>query len=225
MEEEFSVPKLSKDYIELKAEEVIEFYDKSILSKPTFTPLMFFVDNLSKNFKVEFNFKDNLGESPSGRKILGQFRFPKTILISYEVVETKRFTFILAHEMGHVRKRNVGNQRARQRHRRGRKNPLDPGARQWHQVEGRQIGGEGHGLVRVAVHEHEREQRTGERRHEEDQVEDVGGHGVGPKRWQCQPPDQERKSTGTSKRQPKRPEPEHEGVDKRAQAACEEFRR
>lgn len=97
------IPTLSKDEIELKAEEFIEFFDKSVIENPQYTPLIFFVEKLKKEFNIIFDFSQNLGESKSGRNILGKCVLrPLSILIDNSILETERFPFTLAHELGHL---------------------------------------------------------------------------------------------------------------------------
>jgi Zn-dependent peptidase ImmA (M78 family) len=94
---------LSKIDIEVKAEVVIEYYDKNVLHKPQFTPLMAIIKKLKDEFKIIFDFKNEIGTSLNGKKILGKFIFkPRSILVDKSIINDIRFPFVLAHELGHL---------------------------------------------------------------------------------------------------------------------------
>lgn len=100
---ESNIPRLSHEDIELKAEEIIEYFDKSVLQEPKPTPLSEFIDLMTLEFKIGFDTTQDLGSTPNGKKILGAFRFnPRFILIDKSVVNTNRFYFTLGHELGHL---------------------------------------------------------------------------------------------------------------------------
>ena len=98
-----NIPHLSKNDIEIKAEEVIEYFDKSILDAPQFTPLVSIVKKLKEEFNILFDFTSEIGTSSSGSKILGKFAFqPRAIYVDKDIVNDLRFPFVLAHEIGHM---------------------------------------------------------------------------------------------------------------------------
>lgn len=98
-----NIPILSRDNIELKSEEVIEYFYPNTLDKPQKTPIELICKSLNTQFNIQFDFGCDLGNSDSGRKILGKFIFkPQSILIDDSVINTIRFPFILAHEIGHL---------------------------------------------------------------------------------------------------------------------------
>ena len=97
------IPHLSHEDIELKAEEVIEYFDKSVLNEPMFTPLSDFIEKMTSEFNIGFDATSDLGHSPNGNKILGMFRLnPREILIDNSIVNSSRYYFTLAHEFGHL---------------------------------------------------------------------------------------------------------------------------
>ena len=100
---ESNIPRLSDEDIELKAEEVIEYFDKSILQDPKPMPLSEFMDLITSKFKIGFDTTQDLGNTSNGKKILGAFRFnPRFILIDKSLVDTSRYYFTLGHELGHL---------------------------------------------------------------------------------------------------------------------------
>jgi Zn-dependent peptidase ImmA (M78 family) len=97
------VPRLAAGDIETKAEEVIEFFDPLVLQRPCATPLMVFLEETSRRFKVAIDFTRDLGESTQGHKIWGMFCFqPRRILVDRLLIGDARFSFILGHEFGHL---------------------------------------------------------------------------------------------------------------------------
>ncbi len=97
------VPRLSESDIEMKAEDVIEFFDPEVLRQPCPTPLMSFVQETSRRFNVAIDFEQDLGNSAHGHKILGMFCFqPRRILVDKALDGDTRFQFVLGHEFGHL---------------------------------------------------------------------------------------------------------------------------
>ena len=110
------LPMLSAESIELKAEEVITYFDEKhlkvdVLKQPKPTPLLRFMEILQNRPDFEFNCKDDLGRSVKGSKILGAYTYkPEGIHIDKSLDGDKRFQFVLGHELGHFvlhRKYNV----------------------------------------------------------------------------------------------------------------------
>jgi hypothetical protein len=103
MKQSASVPHLSSNDIELKAEEVIEFFEKAILSSARITPVSEFARETKRRFGVDFRDDVDLGHGPTGGKYLGQFRLkPRGIFIDISLKGTDRVPFVLAHEYGHL---------------------------------------------------------------------------------------------------------------------------
>ncbi len=97
------IPKLSGNDIEIKAEEVLTYFDKSLLKKAQFTPLASFMEQLQNEYGVLINFGSDLGSNEYGTKILGKFiSKPRAIFVDKSIVDTERFPFTLAHEFGHM---------------------------------------------------------------------------------------------------------------------------
>jgi Zn-dependent peptidase ImmA (M78 family) len=97
------VPILYADAIELKAEEVISYFDKEILDKPQRTPLLNFIEELHSKFNVARNYSLTLGTTKNGNIILGKTQLkPKGIFVDASLVNDSRFNFVLAHELGHL---------------------------------------------------------------------------------------------------------------------------
>jgi len=96
-------PVLSADEIELKAEEVITYFDKSILNIPQRTPLLHFIEEFRERFKLNYDYNHDLGTTKYGRKILGKTQLkPLGLFVDASLVNDDRFNFVLAHELGHV---------------------------------------------------------------------------------------------------------------------------
>jgi Zn-dependent peptidase ImmA (M78 family) len=96
------VRKLSNEDIELKAEEVICKWFEYVLAKPLPTPLNEFCLKLKNKHNTIIQFAQDLGYT-RGRKIWGFFKpEPRTICIDVSLLDTPRFSFVLAHEIGHL---------------------------------------------------------------------------------------------------------------------------
>jgi Zn-dependent peptidase ImmA (M78 family) len=97
------IPILSADAIELKAEEVISYFDREILDKPQRTPLLDFVEELHSKFNVVRNYSLTLGTTKHGNIILGKTQLkPKGLFVDVSLVNDSRFNFVIAHELGHL---------------------------------------------------------------------------------------------------------------------------
>jgi hypothetical protein len=97
-----SVPKLSSNDIELKAEEVIEYFDKGLLSSARPTPVRVIAEESKRRFGIDFRTDMDLGLSATGKKCLGLFKIrPRGIFIDASLDGTDRLPFVLAHEYGH----------------------------------------------------------------------------------------------------------------------------
>jgi len=101
--DENGVPVLNSNDIEIKAEEVISFFDKNILEKPQRTPLLDFIEKLHKQFKIKRDYSLSLGKTKNGKTILGKTQLkPLGLFIDKSLVNDNRFNFILGHEFGHI---------------------------------------------------------------------------------------------------------------------------
>ncbi|MGD0552874.1 MAG: ImmA/IrrE family metallo-endopeptidase [Sedimentisphaerales bacterium] len=97
------VPILTTDDIELKAEEVISYFDRTVLDIPQRTPLLEIIKELNKKYNVAFNCSLPLGATKYGNIILGKTQLkPKGIFVDVSLINDPRFHFILAHELGHL---------------------------------------------------------------------------------------------------------------------------
>lgn len=99
-----SVPALSRPQIDLKAEELLAWFDPKRLQEPSLTPLAEIAQRMNREFGVRFVFNEPLGTTAQGRKILGSCHFPsRTIQVDPALLaNTARFNFTLAHEIGHL---------------------------------------------------------------------------------------------------------------------------
>jgi Zn-dependent peptidase ImmA (M78 family) len=96
------VPKLSSNDIELKAEQVIEFFEKSVLHGARPTPLLDFARSIKQKYGVDFRTDLDLGGEGPSKKLLGLYRpKPRAIFIDRSLEGTNRQPFVLAHELGH----------------------------------------------------------------------------------------------------------------------------
>lgn len=101
--DENGIPQLCSEDIELKAEEVIDFFRGVCLRSPQATPVVSFVKEMHERFGVGFDCGCDLGKTPRGGKVLGTFEFRcRTIRIDVSLVGDRRFPFTLAHEFGHL---------------------------------------------------------------------------------------------------------------------------
>ena len=92
---EDGVPILSTNDIEKKAEEVIKFFNEEILHLPSETPLLLFIEEISKKFDFTYDLSQDLGNNSHGHKILGKFRFrPKAIFVDKSLQGDLRQKFI-----------------------------------------------------------------------------------------------------------------------------------
>ncbi len=97
------IPILDTNDIELKAEEVISYFDKSILDYPSLTPLPNFIEKIHTEFKLNFSYEHDLGSTKHGNKILGKTQLkPLGLFVDKILVNDPRFPFVLGHELGHV---------------------------------------------------------------------------------------------------------------------------
>lgn len=98
-----SVPYLSADQIEAKAEEVIGVFAPHILNAPSATPLLEFLEFMRTKYKVVYDFEQDLGSTKHGTKILGMFsRSPLGILIDRVIRNDPGFPYTVGHEIGHL---------------------------------------------------------------------------------------------------------------------------
>jgi Zn-dependent peptidase ImmA (M78 family) len=101
--DEYGIPILSGKDIDKKAEEVIKYFDETLLRKPQRTPILEFVDSLKADHGLHFDFNANLGTTSDGIKILGKTILkPLMIFVDQSVVNGVRFESVLGHELGHV---------------------------------------------------------------------------------------------------------------------------
>lgn len=98
------VPILDLEDIEKKAEEVILHFIPETMEKPQITPIAIICQKLHDNHSIEFYFKEDLGISDKGKKVIGKFRSkPKSIFIDAALdYNSPRWNFVLAHELGHL---------------------------------------------------------------------------------------------------------------------------
>lgn len=98
-----SVPYLSADDIEAKAEEVIRVFAPSVLTEPQPTPLIDFMEFMRTEYKVVYDFEQDLGRTTYGTKILGMFsRSPLGISIDRSIRSDPGSPYTLGHEIGHL---------------------------------------------------------------------------------------------------------------------------
>ena len=98
-----TVPVLGANDIELKAEEVISYFNPDILNRPQTTPLLNFIDDLHHNFNLIRDFTQHLGKSKHGSIILGKTQLkPLYLFVDVSLAKDSRFNFVVGHEFGHV---------------------------------------------------------------------------------------------------------------------------
>lgn len=101
--DEFGVPVLNADDIELKAEEVIAYYDPDLLNRPALVPLLKFIERLHSEHSLARDYSQDLGVTKNGHKILGKTRIrPLGLFVDISLANDSRFNFVLGHELGHV---------------------------------------------------------------------------------------------------------------------------
>jgi hypothetical protein len=101
--DENGVPILSADAIDLKVEEVISYFNKTILDEPQRTPLLEFIEELNKRFNLLRDYSRALGTTQYGSVILGKTQLnPLGLYVDVSLVNDPRFNFVLGHELGHV---------------------------------------------------------------------------------------------------------------------------
>lgn len=98
------VPRYTREYLENTAEQLLDWFDKGIRLIPQRTPLEAIAKRIAVEFGVPFIFDQDLGRSAvTGKKILGFCQLsPPAIWIDRAVVNTRRWGFTLAHEIGHL---------------------------------------------------------------------------------------------------------------------------
>ena len=97
------IQNLSREDIELKVIEVIEYFRKEILDHPCATPILEFVQQLQKEDKIIIDLTKDLGNTNKGIKIVGLFNLkPRGIYIDMSLINDNRFNFTLSHEIGHL---------------------------------------------------------------------------------------------------------------------------
>lgn len=98
------IPILSRTDIEERSESFIRHFDDDCLSTPQMTPLGAICTRLAGEYRVAFDFSDDLGSATDGYRIMGRFHpGSRTISIDASLVEgDPRFSFTLAHELGHL---------------------------------------------------------------------------------------------------------------------------
>jgi len=97
------IQNLSREDIELKVLEVLEYFKKEILDHPCETPILEFVQQLQKEGRIIIDLTKDLGNTSKGKKILGLFNLkPRGIFIDRSLIDDIRFNFTLSHEIGHL---------------------------------------------------------------------------------------------------------------------------
>lgn len=101
--DQHGVPRLSANQIEMKAEEVIEFFEPSTLGQPCHTRIVQFLQETNRRFQLAIDFEQDLGQSKHGHKILGTFCFqPRAIFVDKSLKnDCIRTDLVVAHEFGH----------------------------------------------------------------------------------------------------------------------------
>lgn len=98
-----SPPRLRREDIDAKAEEVILHFDLQAFSR-SHSPCYAVVRGLAEVYHIPIHFDQDLGYSVRGKKILGQFTFqPRQIAIDKVLpYDSPRFRWTLSHEVGHL---------------------------------------------------------------------------------------------------------------------------
>lgn len=98
-----TVPVLGAHDIELKAEEVISYFDPKILERPQLTPLRDFIEELHRKFGLIRDYSCSLGTSGHGGVIIGKTQLkPLGLFVDRSLNNDPRFNFVLGHEFGHI---------------------------------------------------------------------------------------------------------------------------
>jgi Zn-dependent peptidase ImmA (M78 family) len=94
--------RLRREDIDAKAEEVVLHFNAQAFKRLT-SPIYEVVTGLKDIYHIPFDFGQDLGYSPKGKKILGRFDFqPRHILIDKVLpYDSPRFRWTLCHEVGH----------------------------------------------------------------------------------------------------------------------------
>lgn len=101
--DEAGVPVLNANDIEVKAEELITYFDPNILGEACETPLITLIEKLQRDYDINFDLSLDLGISPNGNKILGKTVLrPRGIFIDRSLANNSRLQFVLGHELGHL---------------------------------------------------------------------------------------------------------------------------
>jgi len=102
--DKFGVPVVGAPDIERLAEAFLACFCPSVLDRPEFTPLMQILQELQGKLGLRVEPAARLGNSPEGHKYLGSFEpASRTIRIdeSLTLTDDPRFSFTVAHELGH----------------------------------------------------------------------------------------------------------------------------
>lgn len=95
--------RLSKEDIELKAEQIFKEWFPEYLVKPKTFPYERFCKKIETEYSIKVTLDANLGHSSSGQPILGAFSLqPREIFVDASIRRDRRFLFVLGHEIGHL---------------------------------------------------------------------------------------------------------------------------
>lgn len=99
-----SVPRLSREFIEQKAEAVLRWIRPAIVNRPSLTPVAEIAERLKIEHDLQINLDYDLGNSERGKKIFGMCQFRPNIIYIDRNLDPNgpRFRFTLAHELGHL---------------------------------------------------------------------------------------------------------------------------
>ena len=93
--------KLSKDFISNTANSILNEIDITILEYAKQIPLNRIVEYFKEKFSLKFDFENSLGIL-NNKKLLGRFDVKNNCIeIDKALIDTERFSFLLAHEIGH----------------------------------------------------------------------------------------------------------------------------
>jgi Zn-dependent peptidase ImmA (M78 family) len=94
--------RLSREGIEKETYNIIKAYDSNILASFSSMSILDFCSYMEQNYGLSFEFSLSLPLDAKGREILGFYDAQeKTIYVDRTLVDTSRFGFVLAHELGH----------------------------------------------------------------------------------------------------------------------------